>query len=296
MKYIKLFEDFKDSGNMSNELIQLLNEYKTDLEQNPIQPEKIQNYLDTLLTVNADIKKYDEMYEYAMSSRFNRGGRELYDVIQKLKSSFITINDSSTSRSTKDFTNDIVNILAQLLRHIERILDFHNFSNTNDMEIMVQQMREEADIVQFISSLHKDLKNLLSNPYAHIDSMTNVVARTGMLSKIVPYLEEVLKTHSSEEMSGFYILCQNSLNEMTSINTFIEGSKNTDKIYDNDVKNHIEAYQKNSQIEKEIMSKIQGAIEYISKNVKVNQEVAQNIQTQNTPSAEDVIDFEGVPI
>ena len=44
------------------------------------------------------------------------------------------------------------------------------------------------------------------------------------------------------------------------------------------------------------MSKIQGAIEYISKNVKVNQEVAQNIQTQNTPSAEDVIDFEGVPI
>ena len=61
MKYIKLFEDFKDSGNMSNELIQLLNEYKTDLEQNPIQPEKIQNYLDTLLTVNADIKKYDEI-------------------------------------------------------------------------------------------------------------------------------------------------------------------------------------------------------------------------------------------
>lgn len=296
MKYIKLFEDFKDSGNMSNELIQLLNEYKTDLERNPIESEKIENYLDELLKLQIDIRKYDEMYEYAVNSRYNRGAHELYDIIQKLKSSFITINNSATSRSTIDFTNDIVNTLARLLEQVERILHFHNFSNTNDMERMIQQMREEIEVAQSISYLHEDLKNLLSNPYAHIDSMVNVVARKGMLSKIVMYLEEVLKTHNSEEMSGFYTLCQNSLTELTSINTFIEGSKNSDKIYDNDVKNHIEACKKNSQIEMEILSKIQRAIEYISKNVKVNQEVAKNIQTQNTPSAEDEIDFEGVPV
>ncbi len=90
MKYIKLFEEFNGSPELSLDLIESLNRYRELIERYKGNADS-REYFDILLRISDHMIKYRDIFEYVLRMRFDSDSDRLDTIVRDLRSLFLDL-------------------------------------------------------------------------------------------------------------------------------------------------------------------------------------------------------------
>ncbi len=191
MKYIKLFEEFNGSPELSLDLIESLNRYRELIERYKGNVDS-REYFDILLRISDHMIKYRDIFEYVLRMRFDSDSDRLDTIVKDLRSLFLDLGGESLSKVSSELILEISDILYTYSHMIGRIIDIRNYySRSSDMESMTSGMREESDILEGIMSNHVRFERLWKELLLSFDSVERFEEKRVALLDIMNLLDTV---------------------------------------------------------------------------------------------------------